>query len=122
MLGFVDDTRKFNNINTKGSITENVSFDLMKWKKMSQIIAGKLNIEKCGYYTLQWEYNKKGCLAMMNTDNEDVYIQDETTNTRQIVKKFKNNQAYKYLGITTAPDWNTYDSKASITKICQQFA
>ena len=89
---------------------------------MSQMIAGKLNIEKCGYYTLQWEYNKKGCLVMMNTDNEEVYIHDDTTNTRKIVKKNKNNQAYKYLGITTAPDGNTHDSKESITKICQHFS
>ena len=38
MLGFVDDTRKFNNQNNNGNIVdENIQYDLEKWKQVSSI-------------------------------------------------------------------------------------
>ena len=54
MLAFVDATRKFNNNNNKHpNIRDNIKEDLEKWKNMSSIIAGKINISKFGYYILE---------------------------------------------------------------------
>ena len=78
MLAYIDDTRKFNNLNTKHpEIHQNVLEDLVTWQNISNIIAGKLNVAKCGYYILQWQYNTKGYLEMTNDTNPDIFLQNE---------------------------------------------
>ena len=68
MLGVVDDTQKFNNKNTMETILEdNVIVDLHKWKQVSGIITGKLNLKKYGSYIVTWEYDRKENLIMDTT-------------------------------------------------------
>ena len=122
MLAFVDDTRKFNNINhSHHEVHENVLADLVTWQKISSIVAGKLNIAKCGYYILQWQYNAKGYLEMFNADNPDITLLNEE-NTPQKIKRYDVNNASKYLGITTAPNGNKKHTIQVLSKICANFS
>ena len=87
MLAFVDDTRKYNNANTKyPQIHENVLSDLKTWKQMSNIIAGKLNILKCGYYILNWNYNEQGYMEMTNPTLSDIYLNSDEDGKPQVIK------------------------------------
>ena len=79
MLGFVDDTRKFNNQNTHGDTMEdNIIHDLQQWEKISHVIAGKLNLSKCGCYIIKWHYNKKGNYVMDTTTKYDIQMPQKT--------------------------------------------
>ena len=90
MIGFVDDTRKFNNCNTRGdSISDNVCLVLNEQQNVSYIISGKLNVKKCGYYTLMWKCNTRGYLEMCNDDEGEVHMTEE--DGQVLVKKFQNN-------------------------------
>ena len=120
MLAFVDDTRKFNNINLKHpKVHENILDDLQTWQQMSNLIAGKLNIEKCGYYILSWHYNNQGYMEMENSSHADIAINTLDTNKTQHIKKYDINDAYKYLGITTAPNGNKTDTINVLKKYVQ---
>ena len=85
MLGFVDDTRKFNNQNTVGTtLEENVVLDLLQWKKVSSIVAGKLNLKKCGSYILTWKYDNKGNLIMDTTTDYSIQMPVENNKATNI--------------------------------------
>ena len=123
MLAFVDDTRKFNNNNNKHpQVHENILDDLKTWQRMSNIIAGKLNISKCGYYILQWHYNQQGYMEMINSDKSEISLHSDANNTTQAIKRYNISDAYKYLGITTAPNGNKQKTIQVLTKICSSFA
>ncbi len=122
MLAFVDDTRKFNNIILKHpKIHENILDDLQTWQQMSNLIGGKLNIEKCGYYILSWCYINQGYMEMENSSHPDIAINTLDTNKTQHIKKYDINDDYKYLGITTAPNGNKLDTTNALKK-CVTFA
>ena len=84
MLGVVDDMQKFNNKNTMETILEdNVIVDLHKWKQVSGIISGKLNLEKYGSYILTWKYDRKGNLIMESTTEYEIMMPNQdSTETR----------------------------------------
>ena len=120
-MGFVDDTRKFNNQNTIAtSLEENVIMDVKKWQTVSNIVAGKLNLEKCGSYIITWKYDKKGKLVMDDTTEYNLEIPDINGAIKRI-KSLKSSEAYKYLGVTTAPNENRNDTRKVIQKICHTF-
>ena len=120
MLAFVDDTRKFNNINLKHPNAHiNILDDLQTWQQISNIIAGKLNIEKCGYYILSWDYNNQGYMKMVNSKNADLAINILDTNKTQHIKRYVINDAHKYIGITTAPNGNKTDTLNALKKYVQ---
>ena len=89
---------------------------------MSNIIAGKLNISKCGYYILQWHYNQHGYMEMINPNIPEISLQSEETNTSQVITQYNISDASKYLGITTAPNGNKTHTIQVLTKICSTFA
>ena len=121
MIGFVDDTRKFNNQNTRAdTLEDNVILDLQQWKKSTSLIAGKLNLTKCASYILTWEYNKKGYLQMNTNIEHGIKIQDDD-GTIKTIPSLSANEAYQYLGITTAPNGNRIDAKKRIHTLCSQF-
>ena len=54
---------------------------------MSNIIVGKLNIEKYEYYILSWHYNNQGYMDMENSSHADIAINTLDTNKTQQIKK-----------------------------------
>ena len=57
---------------------------------------------------------------MLNNPNIDININvDEKI---EQIKRLNNNDAYKYLGITTAPDGDSKPSYIELHKICRLFA
>ena len=65
IIGFVDDTRKYNNQNTTyPTIPENVRSDLLTWEKITELAGGAVNKQKCGYYSVTWQFNTRGQLTM----------------------------------------------------------
>ena len=94
-MSFVDDTRHYNKMNTiMTSLAENIAHDSNIWNTCYQ------NINKCATYIIEWYYNKKYHLKMIN--DTDTYI--PITSSIHIIHRQNNDTPFKYLGITTAPN------------------
>ena len=100
-MSFVDDTRHYNNMNTiMESFEENIAHDSHIWKKLLSFTGGAQNIDKWVAYIIEWYYTKRGLLQMINDNDTSI----PTISSSHTIKRNNNDNPFKYLDITTAPN------------------
>ena len=113
-MGFVDDTRQYNNkFHTSTDITQPLEKEARLWQKLLSLTGGSMRADKCASYILQWTQAQNGTMEMTNTTSNDIRIIDEDScNPHQTkeIKQLKADQPFTYVGITTAPNGNTTSS------------
>ena len=118
ILGFVDDTRQFNNIFTAyPTIIENLKHDAKLWQKLLSITGGIMRIDKYAFYYIAWRMNHKGLMEMYEKSLPELIIPQQTQNSSaSTIKRLQINEPFKYVGITTTPDGNTTHSINQLKK------
>lgn len=104
MLGFVDDKRHYINLilqQLKEPLEEAMIKSVNIWNELLTFVGGKLEMKKCGFYQLQWKFDK----------NEKPYFQENTSiivlNAKGIKvesTRLQPQDSSPYLGITSQPN------------------
>jgi hypothetical protein len=111
-----------NNITLKGTttldktITPTISDLFTTWARILNISGGLLEIQKCSYYVLQWNFDMHGN-AILNTNNNHLTSVEIATKTRttKSVPQIITNQAVKSLGFWISPDVTTTTQGLQLT-------
>jgi hypothetical protein len=108
--GYVDDTSIFTNIDetneipTAQSIAQQLQSDASIWERLLSATGGKLELTKCFYYILQWEFDNEGVPSHMSKqDLEDSGVKIQIQETRKDqpteIKHFDCDEAHRTLGV-----------------------
>ena len=103
MLAFVDDKRHYVNLilkHHKESLEEAMNRSVNMWDKILTFVGGKLEISKCGFYTIQWSFDEnEKPIINENKSNVTFKAQDISINS----KKPQHDDALTYLGVILQP-------------------
>ena len=70
------------------------------WDELLTFVGGKLEMIKCGFYTIQWSYDEnEKSIINENTSNVTFKSQDISINS----KKLQHDDVLTYLGVTSQP-------------------
>ena len=73
MLVFVDDKRHYVNLilqHLQESLEEAMNRSVNMWDELLTFVGGKLEMSKCGFYTIQWSFDEnKKPIINENTSN-----------------------------------------------------
>jgi hypothetical protein len=119
--GFVDDAYLFAN-NTEDLI-ETLAKDAQTWEKLLHAAGGKLALDKCFYYHLEWKFDHEGRAKAKTIDEigqkKITITESGTGNTEEIVQK-ECSDAHLTLGMWIALDGNQRAQKQDIEKKSQE--
>ena len=105
MIGFVDDSTSITSgdgEDTVKSLLEKVKHDAQLWHDLLWCSGGKLELSKCGYHLIYYDYHDSGIPYMIHSPNTDIELKNDKD---EIVKVSAKNiyQARKNLGHYKAP-------------------
>jgi hypothetical protein len=115
--GFVDDTSLFTNISkvTNNSdllqITTQLKEDMIIWKELLEASGGKLELSKCFYYILSWQFDGEGHASPMTIAEQkhhhvkQIEIKD-ANGSNTVIQQKEVHVAHKTLGCYKAIDGN----------------
>jgi hypothetical protein len=91
------------------------------WEELLLTTAGKLELNKCFYYIIDWVFNKHG-QPQLQDHKEDIIITNHTTGKPELINQKVHTEAHKTLGIFLAPQNNHLAATQLIYKKTEQFA
>jgi hypothetical protein len=80
--------------------------DAKLWERLLYTIGGKLEITKCKYALITWEFDKRGVAQLINDTKSPLHLRDSSTNTFKAISQISTGEAYKYVGAQLAIDGN----------------
>ena len=81
IVGFVDDTKQFNNIFGKhNDIIQNLKIDAQLWSNLLQLSGGAVNLGKCEYLVMTHKQMDNGTIRIYNASANPLIIQEGETN------------------------------------------
>jgi ribonuclease HI len=115
--GFVDDTSLFTNISQFTDnpeliqITNQLTGDMIIWKDLLEASGGKLELSKCFYYILSWQFDDEGNASPMTISEQRVHHVNQieipdTNGSQTFIQQKEVNKAHKTLGCYKAIDGN----------------
>ena len=120
--GYVDDTSIFTNIDetheipTAKSIAKQLQSDASIWERLLSATGGKVELTKCFYYILQWEFDEEGVPSHMSKQKLEamgVQIQIKETGKDQPtkIKHLDCDEAHRTLGVYKTITGNQMEQK-----------
>jgi hypothetical protein len=128
ITGFVDDVTHWYSLTDKNGNIEDMIEDLtiaaQWWEQLLNSSGGKLELSKCFYYLIYWEYNDEGIPAMRHIRNDQykVTIKDSETNETFTIDSKSCDLSHKTLGVMECPNGNYKDEYSRLMKKSQSFA
>jgi hypothetical protein len=129
-LGFVDDVNNRTNLPWTNVIDENTTTQLLwqasqdsqLWYDIMEAANQSLELTKCKYHVMRYEFKKSGKPIMITETNpSDQLIVQDKHETRVTIQHTPNNEAIKYLGCWKAPQGQKQQKEATKRK-CDEFA
>jgi hypothetical protein len=126
--GFVDDMSLFSNLlganentNDIKMLHEKLSIDLTAWKELLEAYGGKLELEKCFYYTLNWKFNKLGDAIPTMIEEQraicpQITVKDTTTNSEITIQQKETMEEHQTLGCKKTMIHNNAGQKTKLKK------
>ena len=102
VTAFADDLRKYSNDwenNSPQVILNKLKVSTQPWEHLLFMSGGKLELDKCALYTIQWMFSEDGIAKLKNKSNEKLIIQSSQTGKEHDIKILSNNEYFQYLGI-----------------------
>jgi hypothetical protein len=125
---FVDDTRTLllnqqSNFSTGiySHLMEMVQQDVQAWEQFLHSASGKLELPKCRFGLIRWQYDSTGTASLYSSDSTTLTITDSENHSTVQVPQLDTSEAYKYLGVQIAFDGNMVSQRKSLRDKCQQF-
>jgi hypothetical protein len=127
LQAFVDDTRTL--LINPSSSTPNLYTKLLSmicqdsqgWERLLYTAAGKLELPKCKFGLIRWQYDSQGTALLCPSTGEPLRLEDSETHRSVDVPQLDPAEAYKYLGIHVALDGNMVALQKALQEKCQQF-
>ena len=124
MTGLVDDTTHWINnfiqaIHGQQSITELYQATQQTaqwWEQLLHATGGKLELSKCFYYPVIWNFDEEGCPSLnLEQDENNVTITSSENDKKVTITKKIPTQSHKTLGIMENPSGDYSDELQNIT-------
>jgi hypothetical protein len=120
--GYVDDTSIFTNIDetneipTAHRIAQQLQSNASIWERLLSATGGKLELTKCFYYILQWEFDDEGVPSHMSKqDLEDsgvkIHIHENGKDQPTEIKHLDCDEAHRTLGVYNTITGNQKEQK-----------
>lgn len=111
--GFVDDTSLFCNIksNNRNELRNQLHHDMVIWQELLEASGGKLELSKCFYYILHWNFNEHGDAIPMTKSDQllqttPITIIDSNTKLPVVIQQKEASKSHKTLGCMKSMDGN----------------
>jgi hypothetical protein len=107
---FVNDSNcvMFHKNNNKDEIVEILQINTQLWEELLHQIGGKLEIPKCKFCIITWDFDKHGTGKMkLEIQQTTISINDSENQTQQQIQEIATNDPYKLLGVATCVNGNT---------------
>ena len=104
MLGFVDNKRHYVNLilqHIKESLEEVMFKSVNMWEELLSFVGGKLEMPKCGFYVLKWEFDSNEKLLLKESKST---ISFSSQGIRIDSTRLQTKEALTYLGVTSQPN------------------
>ena len=121
---FVEDTNLWDIIThptTTYDLTSRMQTQASFWSSILTATGGKLNMSKCFWYLLTWQWNENG-QPTLNTipETPSKIIFHDTEGTPHQIKRVEPKDALRTLGVHTSPSWSPHaELNATKTKLKQ---
>ena len=76
------------------------------WEYLLFMSGGKLELDKCARYIIQWTFNEEDIAQLKHKSNETLIIKSSETGQEHEIKLLSNDKYFQYLGITSSPNGN----------------
>ena len=107
ITGFVDDLRKYSNDwenNNPQVVLNKLKVLAQTWEHLLFVSGGKVELDKCALYTIQWMFSEDGIAKLKNKSNEKLSIKSSQTGKEYEIQLLNNDEYFQYLGITSSPN------------------
>jgi hypothetical protein len=126
---FVDDTRVLlisqgllpPGLQLLHDIMSSLRHDFQAWENLLHAASGKLELEKCRFGLIRWNYDSQGNGYLCSSTQTPLEITDSETSKVVEVPQLEPHEAYKYLGVQIALDGNMSAQQQAIQTKCQHF-
>ena len=101
MLGFVDDKRHYDNLtlqHNKESLEEVISKSVNMWEAILSFVGGKLEMFKCGFYVLRWDFDSKE-KSILKENKSTISFTSQGIRIESI--RLQTKESLTYLGVTS---------------------
>jgi hypothetical protein len=115
--GFVDDAYLF--VNNTNNNTETIQKDAQTWERLLHATGGKLSLNKCFYYNLEWKFDHEGrakAKSIAEIGQPTVEIKESDTGKTSKITQHECWEAHKTLGVWKSLDGNQRAQKADLEK------
>jgi hypothetical protein len=130
--GFVDDITHWN-IDMKRSLTTGDTPEIIIdettcaaqwWEELLCTTGGKLELSKCFYYPIIWEFDSDGNAYILepNKMRSKISLTDSITHENIPIEAKSCNDAHKTLGVMACPQGNNYVEYQQLKSKCDNFA
>ena len=120
IVGFVDDTKQFNNIFGKhNDIIQNLKIDAQLWSNLLQLSGGAVNLGKCEYLVMTHKQMDNGTIRIYDASANPLIIQEGETNNEMTMILCTTPQ--KYVGIVTSTNGDHRHPLKYLRSICHNF-
>ena len=73
------------------------------WEHLLHTSGGKLQLDKCAFYIIEWKFNKDGTHYINKTSTEALIIKSSSTGVKYHIKLLDNYTPFTHLGVTSTP-------------------
>ena len=129
MTGFVDDTTHWINQfdkaitgeYTKDEMYQDTQRTAQCWEQLLYATGGKLELNKCFYYPIIWQFDEEGIPALTTTSDDNIKILSSETGEHVPIQAKSPYQSHKTLGILENPSGIYDDEYENIRKISEKW-
>ena len=116
---YVDDVNAHHNTqaNTTINMMKSMMEDYKRWKMLLEASGGKLEVEKCTYYAVDWNFSRGGKPAMQEYGT----IQEQESFRESHVQRISITESHKSLGHFISPKESRRMQITQIRELCNKF-
>ena len=106
IIDFVDDKRQYANdwhTNSLLTASNDLKSAAQSWEHLLHTSGGKLELTKCAWYCISWQFNTDGTPQMSNNTSYKIILLDSTTQQLHTIKQLPIHSPFKYLGTESTP-------------------
>ena len=106
IIEFVDDKRQYTNDcinNNLDTVTTNLQEAVQGWEHLLHTTWGQLELSKCAWYYISWEFSLDGLPMTKDNDNHSIRIKSSTTSSIVTIKQLPITSSFNYLGVDNPP-------------------
>jgi hypothetical protein len=117
---FVDDATLFCNQDQKHP-KEELQRNAKQWEALLYSSGGALELSKCFYYILKWEF-KNGTPTLAQPTSLTISLRNSTTGQQETIKEKATNESHRTLGVRLAPNGKWAEEKKYLAEKADHIA